>query len=294
MELNRIQFDILSTIAENNSFSIDGFSNKTTYSIQDIKKEIDTLNEEEYISDFKVTSKGLLALEPYKVKRAIFLAAGVGERLQPITINTPKPLVRVFGIRIIDRLIDAVLSTGIEEIIIVRGYLAEQFNALKNKYPTIKFIDNPFYSVSNNIASVLQVRELLENAYVFESDLLLYNPAIIRKYHYSSNFLGIMKESSNDWCFSLKDGYICEEKIGGNNCYQMVGISYWNKEDGKKLYNDIKEAYEMQDGKQLYWEQVPLTKFKNNYKVYVIECKENDIIEIDTFSELKEIDNSYI
>ena len=29
--------------------------------------------------------------------------------------------------------------------------------------------------------------------------------------------------------------YICEEKIGGLDCYQMVGISYWNKEDGKKL-----------------------------------------------------------
>ena len=78
MELNRIQFDILSTIAENNSFSIDGFSNKTTYSIQDIKKEIDTLNEEEYISDFKVTSKGLLALEPYKVRKAIIIILVLG------------------------------------------------------------------------------------------------------------------------------------------------------------------------------------------------------------------------
>ena len=86
------------------------------------------------------------ALEPYRAKRAIFIAAGFGSRMVPITFNTPKPLVRVHGQRIIDGLIDACLEAGINEIYIVRGYLAEQFDQLLYKYPMIRFLENPVYN----------------------------------------------------------------------------------------------------------------------------------------------------
>ena len=73
----------------------------------------------------------------------------------------------------------------------------------------------------------------------------------------------------------------------------MVGISYWNASDGEALSRDIKEAYESPNGKTLYWEQVPLAVFKDRYKVAVRECRDEDIVEIDTFDELKQIDPSY-
>ena len=104
----------------------------------------------------------------------------------PITFNTPKPLVRVHGKRIIDTLLDAVVAAGIQEIIVVRGYLAEQFDQLLYKYPMIKFVENPAYNDANNISSAMCVRYMLSNAYVFEADLLLSNPDIIKKYHYRS------------------------------------------------------------------------------------------------------------
>lgn len=136
-------------------------------------------------------------------------------------------------------------------------------------------------------------RYLLSNAYVFEADLLISNPKIIKKYHYTSDFLGIKTERSDDWCFMVKDRTIVEQKVGGLNCYQMVGISYWDEADGRKLSDHIKQAYDMPGGKELYWEQVPLKVFKNDYKVEILECKEEDIIEIDTFRELKAIDKTY-
>ena len=82
-------------------------------------------------------------------------------------------------------------------------------------------------------------------------------------------------------------------KARGLDCYQMVGISYWNEADGHKLSAHIKAAYEMPGGKELYWEQVPLVVFKNDYKVEVRECKEEDIVEIDSFKELVAIDKTY-
>ena len=266
---------------------------RTGYSLGTVNSALKALTDCGYIADGAITAAGLEALEPYRVKRAVFLAAGFGSRMVPITLNTPKPLVRVHGQRLIDGLIDACLGVGIEDICIVRGYLGEQFDQLLYKYPMIRFIDNPLYNEANNISSALCVRQLLENAYVLEADLWLMNPSIIKKYHYQSNFLAFKKDRTDDWCFEVSDGIITKEKIGGLDCWQMVGISYWNQEDGANLARDIKDAYEQPGGKEYYWEQVPLLVFKNRYKVAVNPCREEDITEIDTFNELKQIDSSY-
>ncbi len=100
------------------------------------------------------------------VKKAIIIAAGFGSRLVPITLERPKPLVVVNGIRITDTLLDALLNKGIEEIYIIRGYKKEMFDVLLDKYPNIKFIDNPYYETCNNISSVYVARDLLENSYI--------------------------------------------------------------------------------------------------------------------------------
>ena len=294
MNLSRKQFDVLEKmVGKTASYTQRELENLTGYSLGTINKIIKELTDAGLVSNGIITDEGMNALEPYRVKRAVFIAAGFGSRLAPITLNTPKPLVRVKGVRIIDHLIDACLEAGIEEIYIVRGYLAEQFDQLLYKYPMLKFLENPVYNEANNISSGMIARELLSNSYVFEADLLLSNPKIITKYHYTSDFLAIKKDRTDDWCFEVKDRVIVEEKVGGEDCWQMVGISYWNAEDGKKLAKDIPEVYSMPGGKERYWEQVPLVYKKKNYAVEVRECFEEDIVEIDTFRELKQIDPTY-
>ena len=292
--LTRKQFDILSILAEEKgTLSQRQLGEKSGHSLGTVNRVMQELTELQYVTEEEITGAGISALEPYRAKRAIFIAAGFGSRLVPITFNTPKPLVRVHGQRIIDGLIDACLDAGINEIYIVRGYLAEQFDQLLYKYPMIRFLENPVYNEANNISSAMVARYMLSNAYVFEADLLISNPKIITKYHYTSDFLAIKKDRTDDWCFIVKDGVIVEEKVGGLDCWQMVGISYWNEEDGHKLSDDIKMTYEQPGGKERYWEQVPLVFCKKHYKVEVRECQENDIIEIDTFRELKAIDKTY-
>ena len=169
------------------------------------------------------------------------------------------------------------------------------FDQLLYKYPMIKFLENPVYNEANNIGSSMVARYILSNAYVFEADLLINNPRIIKKYHYRSDFLAIKKECTDDWCFCVKDGVITEEKAGGEgeNIWQMVGISYWNESDGHKLPQDISDVYRSPGGKECYWEQVPLVYRKDHYTVEICECFEEDIAEIDTFKELKAIDRAY-
>lgn len=294
MTLTRRQFDVLETLAVSRTTMTQRELEKATkHSLGTINKALKELVELGYVENGAITNAGMNALEPYRAKRAIFIAAGFGSRLVPITFNTPKPLVRVHGVRIIDHLIDACLEAGINEIYIVRGYLADQFDQLLYKYPMIKFLENPVYNEANNISSSMVARYMLSNAYVFEADLLLSNPKIITKYHYTSDFLAIKKERTDDWCFEVKDGIITKEKVGGVDCWQMVGISYWNENDGHRLSQDISDVYAAPGGKERYWEQVPLVYKKDHYKVEVRVCKDEDIVEIDTFRELKAIDKIY-
>ena len=294
MELSRRNFEILKAAAgAQTPLTQRDLEKLTGSSLGTINRSVKELTELGLLKNGAITKNGLSALEPYRVRRAIFIAAGFGSRLVPITLNTPKPLVRVHGVRIIDRLIDACLAAGISEIYVVRGYLAEQFDQLLYKYPMIRFLENPAFNEANNISSSLVARYLLSNAYVFEADLLLANPAIIQKYHYTSNFLAIRKERTDDWCFEVKNGVITEEKVGGENCWQMVGISYWNEADGHRLSEDIPAVYQSPGGKERYWEQVPLVYRREHYAVEVRECFDDDICEIDTFRELKAADSSY-
>lgn len=292
--LTKKQFDILTRIEKIGRCETQReLAEATKTSLGSVNKTLSSLTESGYVSNKGITPKGLDVLEPYRVKRAIFVAAGFGSRLVPITLNTPKPMVRVKGKRIIDSLIDATLAAGIDEIYIVRGYLAEQFDQLLYKYPNIKFIENASYNEANNISSLMCARFLLQNAYVMEADLLLYNYSIISKYQYASNYIGVPVEVTDDWCFQCKNGFISKLSVGGRNCHHMFGISYWSEKDGAKLANHIEQVYQSPGGKERYWDQIPLEYFANEYNIMVRECSFDDIVEIDTFRELKQIDPTY-
>ena len=292
--LTRKQFEILTYLERNNGkINQRDIAEGTDMSLGSVNRTMSTLAENGLTDGYTLTEAGYAALEPYKVKRAVFIAAGFGSRLIPITLNTPKPLVRVKGVRMIDTLLDAVIAAGIEEIYVVRGYLGEQFDQLLYKYPMIKFIENPLYNEANNISSAVCARHLLKNAYVLEADLVLYNPDLIRKYQYTSNYLGVPVETTDDWCFETKNRVITRLKVGGTNCHHVYGISYWTEVDGAKMFEDLKKVYEMPGGKERYWDQVPLEYCKENYEVEVRNCTFDDITEIDSFTDLKKIDSSY-
>ena len=293
--LNKKEFAILTYLEANNNEKLTQkeLAEELGFSVGTVNKLWNDLEEKGFIENKQITKKGLNVLEPYRVKRAIFIAAGFGSRLVPITLNTPKPLVRVKGVRIIDTLLDAVIAAGIEEIIIVRGYLAEQFDQLKYKYPMVKFVENPLYNEANNISSVMCIRYLLSNAYVLEADLLLSNPKLITKYQYSSNYLGVPTEKTDDWCFFMEGDRIKRLEVGGLNCHHMFGISYWTEDDGRKLCNHVEQVYNSPGGKERYWDQVALGEYIKEYNIGVRECTFDDIVEIDTFRELKELDKVY-
>ena len=115
--MDKKQFTLLSSLATHPaSLSQRQLSSLTGYALGSVNAVYRECARQGYLSEGAITPLGLDALEPYRVKRAIFLAAGFSARLAPITFNTPKPLVQVNGTRIIDGLIDACLALDIKEI----------------------------------------------------------------------------------------------------------------------------------------------------------------------------------
>ena len=293
--MRKEQFDILVAL-EKDRLSLDARTlvELTGLDAARVGELIGELTAQGLVADNAITQRGVDALDHYKTKRAVFIAAGFGSRLRPVTNEIPKPLVKVNGVRIIDTLIDGVMSAGVEEIYVVCGYLKEQFAVLQEKYPNIHLVTNPLYTTCNNISSVLLTREHLRNAYVLEADLFIHNKAIFDKYLYHSSYLGIPTAETDDWYFKTdENGIIYELGIGSDHCHRMLGISYWSAEDGATLEDHVKATFDMPGGKDEDWCYVPLVAFKDAYRVHVRECTAEDIEEIDTFDELCAIDPSY-
>lgn len=293
--LTEKEFALLSYLAAHPGLpSQNQLSAETRISMKMVNSTMRMLLDEGLVVQSKgITPDGLQALEPYRVKRAVFLAAGFGSRMSPVTLKTPKPLVLVNGVRIIDTLLDAVLAAGVKEIYIIRGYLGEQFDQLLYKYPMIQFIDNLLYNKAGAISSVLCAGERISAAYMMESDLLLKNPALITPYQYESNYLGIKVERTDDYYFKLRNGYINEVGVGGTDCYQTVGITYWTKQDGLRLARDVAEEFDKPGGRERTCGEITQVLHAGEYNIGARECSFDDVVEIDTFNELKAIDPTY-
>lgn len=300
--LTRYKFEILRFLEKNglSKYTHRQLSDSLTISNAEITDDMTDLINEQLVNSsengyLKITQKGLSELEPYRVKKAIILAAGFGSRMMPATKERPKPMVTVNGKRIIETLLDSLVQVGIKDITIIRGYKGQRFNELLSNYPFVKFINNENFDKYNNISSaVLAKNTFIDGAYLCEADLYISNPDVITKYQYTSNILGSWSLETDDWSFKLDPyGHIINYQKGNTYCWNYYGISYWTAEDCKKLNYDWDKYFSSKNGKDIFWEQVPLQLDSKNYQVEVRPCKKSDIIEIDNYYELAQLDSSY-
>ena len=300
MKLSRYQFEVLAYLEQSGeqAYAMRTLSDTLKISASAIGSSLDALAAEGLIrrmgETLAITQDGLAALEPYRVKRAVILAAGFGSRMMPATADRPKPMVTVNGVRIIETLLDALTGVGITDITLVRGYKKERFDQLLPKYPFLKLVDNDIYDSTNNISSVMAVLDRIDSCYLCEADLYITNPRVITKYQYASNILGSYSLETDDWSFRQTDGHITQYQKGNTFCYNYYGISYWTPEDSAKLRRDFRQVYEQEPGgRDYFWEFIPLVLRKEDYSVEIRPCEKSDIMEIDNYFELAQLDPSY-
>lgn len=232
----------------------------------------------------------------YTIERALIMAAGFGQRLQPVTLTTPKPLIKVNNIRIIDTQIEALHKNGIYEIYVVVGYLKEQFYSWAKQYDGVTLIENPWYDTCNNISSLYAAREHLENAIIMDGDQLIYNPSILCPYFSYSGYSCMWTNlPTTEWLLTVNNGTVIScSRNGGTRGWQLFSVSRWTSEDGKRLKQHLEYEFGECQNRNIFWDDVVLSCHLKDYQLGVYPIHMGDIVEIDSFIELCHIDPTYI
>ena len=231
----------------------------------------------------------------YKVERAIIMAAGKGTRMRPVTLHTPKPLVKVNGKRMIDSVIEALHKNGISEIYIVVGYLKDQFEILPKEYENVKLIENPFYDTCNNISSLYVSRDYIENSIILDGDQIIYHEKILAPEFDRSGYNAVWTDDeTEEWLMTVEKGIVTScSRTGGKGGWQLYSVSRWNEADGKRLKHHLELEFNEKYNRQIYWDDVVMFCHADEYELGIRPMNADDVIEIDNLEELIALDGSY-
>lgn len=227
-----------------------------------------------------------------KVDNAIIMAAGTASRFAPLSYEKPKALIEVRGEVLIERQIRQLREAGIEEVVVVTGYKAEQFEYLKDKYGVV-LINNPDYLTRNNNSSIYAAREYIKNSYICSSDnYFLDNPFEneVDESYYAAVY---MEGETGEWCISEEDGLIKDVKVGGQDSWVMLGHVLWSESFSCSFLNILEDEYEWPETADKLWESIYIEHI-NELPMKIRKYPADFIFEFDTLDELREFDNSYI
>lgn len=224
--------------------------------------------------------------------KAIILAAGMGTRLRPLTNDTPKSLIKVAGEPMIERQIKFLKEKGIHEIIVVTGYLHEQFEYLKDAYD-VTLVHNDKYNLYNNIYTMYLVRGYLQDAYVTEADVFMINNYFKSELQHSTYFAGMKHNFEQEWIVKFDENdRIHDIVVEDGSDYIIAGVSFWTQRDGLLIKEKLEEAIEKGQYQTLYWDNI-VQENLNNIDLRVTKINSDDWFEIDSLKDFERA-NKYL
>jgi len=246
-----------------------------------------------------LTASGLGCLSTFKVDRAVIMAAGFGSRFVPLTFETPKGLLEVFGERMIERQIKQLHEAGIYDIVIAVGYLKEHFDYLIDKY-NVKLVYNPDYSAKNNISTLHYAAEYItgSNVYILSSDNWMRTNMYHRYEPYSWYSSIYMEGDTNEWVLKFNKRHeITDITVGGRDAYVMYGPVYFSKDFSHVFMPILEKAFAAPGSDDWYWENVLMNEIKNKNMalpaMHINPQPPGQVYEFENLEELRSFDDKY-
>jgi len=225
---------------------------------------------------------------------AVILAAGLGNRLRPLTETMPKALIPIEGVSLIERSITNLFGAGVRKTIVVTGYLADSVRQILSNHPSgmeIEYVYNDEYNTTGSMASFLKTRDRIrEDVLLLESDLiytsralhlLLTSPhpdAILISNPLNAGDDVLVRADSQGNLMALGKRLGAEHRQHAQGC--LVGISRFSPPTLEKLFCLASERLRA-DFRQDHYEECVLMVAQSNVRIATVHCGDLPWTEID-------------
>lgn len=233
-------------------------------------------------------------------QQAVVLAAGKGRRLQPLTDDTPKTLLEVGGVTILERILGALEANGYERAVIVTGYEREQIedHCTPRESLEIEFVHNEEYASTNNIYSLWLAREYATEGFtLINSDTLFPAECLADlKRAEGSALLVDIDDDLDDEEMQVAFGPEHIEAIGKaldggetgvyleNGDGEYIGVSKFTAADAERLFDHIERFIE--EGAVEEWYEAAFDELFDEREIEYVQVEE-PWLEIDTREDLE-------
>lgn len=286
--MNKQESDILNTLLLEPFINQRILAEVSGHSLGVVNRSLKELIKADYLDEsIRPTVKAITEFKQKTPQRAVILAAGFGMRMVPINTEMPKGLLKVNGEPLIERIIKQLHEVGIKEIYVVVGFMKEKYEYLIDEY-CVELVVNADYAAKNNLHSIKLVKEHLENAYIIPCDIWCDRNPFHRHELYSWYMVSDMVVNESNVRVNRKMELVTVTESSGGNA--MIGICYLVKEDADKVAKCIEELCENQRYDGAFWEEALYNKDRMIVLARVVHSA--DVVEINTYEQLREIDSN--
>ncbi|MBR5337680.1 MAG: NTP transferase domain-containing protein [Lachnospiraceae bacterium] len=285
--LTKQESDILYSIFRKPFVNQRILSQDSGHSLGIVNKCLSRLTADGYLDEHvALTKKAEGLLSECVPENAIILAAGFGMRMVPINLSTPKALIEVYGEPLIERIIRQLHDVGIKNITVVVGFMKESFEYLMDEFG-VSLIVNPDYAKKNNLSSLALAADRISNTYIIPSDIWCDRNPFNDHELYSWYMVSDLVDNDSDVRVNRKMELVRTGKNSGGNA--MVGITYLTKADAGNIVPRIRSFSADNSHDDDFWEAVLYSTEKMMIPARVVHS--SDVVEIDTYEQLRDLDD---
>ena len=286
--MNKQEYDVLNALMTEPYTNQRVLAELCGHSLGSVNKSVMALIKDGYLSgDMRPTEKAKDEAGRKAPKNAVILAAGAGMRMAPINTAAPKALLEIKGEPLIERIIRQLHEVGIKEIYIVVGFMKEQFEYLIDEYG-VKLIVNSDYGAKNNLHSLKLAARHISNTYIIPSDIWCYRNPFSTRELYSWYMVSDLLDDDSYVRVNRNSELVAVNRNAGGN--YMVGIAYLLEEHAAKVRKRIEALCTDICFDNSFWEEALYEKEKMIVSAKVIHAA--DVVEINTYEQLRELDSN--